>query len=117
MTPCACVKFFQHISALVLLAFVAMIVDVVGVYKAAAHEDAPVSASMGYHGAAPPTEWEHEKPCTSNSIVPCPFCAIPITLSVESAAEEFQVLNDRRPHYFIDSIAEHDPDPPQKNLF
>jgi len=103
----------HHISALVLLAFVTMIVDVIGVYEAGAHEDATASTVVGCHGAKPPTDWEHEEPCTSASVVPCHFCAILITLFFESSAEEFQALNDRRPQCSTDTIAELDPDPPK----
>ncbi|WP_262696037.1 hypothetical protein [Kordiimonas aquimaris] len=106
----------QHISALVLLAFVATIVDVIGIYEAVAHEDAPASASMGCHGAEPPTDWEHEEPCTGTSVVPCHFCAILITLSFQNSAEEFQAQSDRRLQYFTDTIAELDPDPPKTLL-
>jgi len=106
----------QHISALVLLAFVAMIVDVVGVYEAVADEGAPASASMGCHGAESPTDWEHEEPCTSSSVVPCHFCAILITLSFQNSADEFQALNDLRSQCFTDNIAELDPDPPKTLL-
>lgn len=106
----------QHISALLLLAFTAMIVDVIGIYEAVAHEDATASTVMGCHDASPPIDWEHEEPCTSSSVVPCNFCAILITLVVESSAEEFQAWNNSRPPYFTDNIAELDPDPPKTPL-
>lgn len=106
----------RHISALVFLAFVTMIVDVIGIYEAGAHEDATASTVVGCHGTESPSDWENEEPCTSSSVVPCHFCAILITLFFESFAEEFQALNDRRPQYFTDTIAELDSDPPKTLL-
>ncbi len=106
----------QHISAFVLVAFVVMITDLTGLYGALAGDETTNSVAVGCHSTDVPSDWEHDEPCSSDSVVPCHFCAILIVLSFEKIADEISANARFLPVAAANHIAGVDPDPPKTHF-
>ena len=106
----------QHISALVLFAFFAMITDLAGLYEAIAVDDTSVSVMTGCQSSEMPADWEHDEPCDPNSVLPCHMCAILDLELFDAPAAEPETLDAVVPVALEDAITTTDPDPPKSLL-
>lgn len=106
----------QHISALILLAFVAMVTDLAGLYEAIADDDTSVSVMTGCHSSEIPADWKHDEPCDPDNVLPCHICAILDLELFGAPAAEHETIDPAVPVALEDAITATDPDPPKSLL-
>lgn len=109
-------RFTQHLSALVLVAFFAMITDLAGMYEAVAANNTDISAMTGCHSTEMPTDWEHDEPCDPDSILPCHLCAVLDPMIVDVSPDDHDALEPATLAALEETLTTSDPDPPKPTL-
>jgi len=102
----------RHISLLVMAAFLAMIIDLAGLYRSPAADHQP-EAVTGCHGQEQPVDWGHNQSCTPKGVQPCHLCAILIDLPLMPSAPEFGPFGASLHTGLTDIAPGTDPDPPK----